>query len=1031
MITTMKKLYLISAVTLALGMTAQAQTVNIDFEQDGQYTSLGVYDMWEESPFRKSVLAGNWGVCDNPDKSVDPVMQAPRNGSEKVIALQRSRFGSNAFGLRIDLNEPFRLTKDLQYIHLAAYLKDKPAASRMMVIGLGKRVEEAWNWQTKEVEQFYSLTALPVKPEEGWQDIVVSVKGWSYAKDDANNQGKGIDIYSLVIVPDVRSAHEDAADWVAYFDNILVDRNSSPRFFTEKYAVTFNKTEQHTHPSRNLNGVGLTVNGKTQTHTNTSKLMYKEDVTKAVFSAKAGAAVTPTVDYQGVYMNAYAYVDWSGKGGFTSTINNDGTPADASDVVSYTGVEIGGTWKNSKGENRTNGNNIGAGMPGFTVPASTASGMYRMRYKVDWNDISAAGGPTIKTDGGGIIDVMFNVYNEGDKVKVGAGQLNGDIYLAATHEHLSGYMADYEEAVKIKIEPAPGFVQNGFTLRYGYDVNSQVQLDENGNPNWIEVVVPATAVNGVDGTITIPTEYIRGSEVVITGDMQQAVTYTVRIVGAPEGEGGLSYCGVPYTDGQTFESSQYFKADDVEVAPVSNGLEGMVSVNQETKVVTVTYMKPLTQITSLSNLSNAKVYQIKSKNNEGYWVWNESITNDYISIRGVVNVSHNGWPADEAVKAKYKEEVSPFDNTAVWQIIKEGGSYYIYQPACKKYVTRKGDDYKLVDTKTAIDGFKANDDGSFSIHAGGGMTDGSRNYACIVTNFSPNAVRHWTWNDHGTPVYIIENPNISLGEPVSVTYNFIFDGENKGSETVETVKNAAWPAPTTLPEYTTYTLPEGFVTEESVHDLVITASTPFEAYKSFDLTEKWYNLKINGNSYWSVDDDERTISLSTTKPESDANNAKWAFVGNPFDGYIIYNGIDRDKVLSTSINIADGKTGGNTFPFVQALDEKTDEQNNEWVVYKSTYQTNGFFVGQKGYVTSKLNLRDGKLAYWNGGADNGSTVNAEEVVAPVFEEDPDTGISQTEAQSSAHGDVYDLAGRKLQSLPAKGVVIVDGNKVIK
>lgn len=1030
MITTMKKLYLISAVTLALGMTAQAQTVNIDFEQDGQYKSLGVYDKWEESPFRKSVLAGNWGVCDNPDKSVDPVMQAPRNDSEKVIALQRSRFGSNAFGLRIDLKEPFRLTKDLQYIHVAAYLKDKPAASRMMVIGLGKRVEEAWNWQTQEVEQFYSLTPLPVKPEEGWQDIVVSVKGWSYAKDDAENQGKGIDIYSLVIVPDVRSAHEDAADWVAYFDNILVDRNSSPRFFTEKYALTFDKAEQNTRQDRNFNGVGLTFNGKNQTHANTGKALYKEDVTKAVFSVKAGATVTPTVSFQGSFMNAYTYVDWLNKGGFTSTINPDGTPADASDVVSYTGVMIDGTWKNSKGEGRTNGNNIGSAMPNFTVPASTASGMYRMRYKVDWNDISSAGSPTIKSDGGGIIDVMLNVYNEGDKVKVGAGQLNGDIYLAATGEHLSNYMADYEEAIKIKIEPADGFVQNGFTLRYGYNVNSPVQLDENGNPNWIEVVVPATAVSGIDGTVTIPTEYIRGTEVVIEGDMQQAVTYTVRIVGAPEGEGGLSYCGVAYTDGQTFQSSQYFKADDVEVTPVSTGLAGVVSVNAETKVVTVTYMKALTQITSLDQLSNAKVYQIKSKNNEGYWVWNESITNDYVSIRGVVN-AQSGWPADETVKAKYKEEVSPYDNTTVWQIIKSAGSYYIYQPACKKYVTRVGRDYKLVDTKTPIDGFKVNDDGTYSIHAGGGMTDGSQDYACIVTNSSPMAVRDWTWNDHGTPVYIIENPNISLGDPVSVTYNFIFDGENKGTETVETVKNAGWPDPTTLPEYTSYTLPEGFVTEDATKDLVITATTPFEASKSFASAQKWYNLKIKGASYWSVDDDASTISLSGDKPATDANNAKWAFVGNPFDGYIIYNGIDRDKVLSTPINIADGNTGGNTFPFVQALDEKTDEQNNEWVVYKSTYQTNGFFVGQKGYTTSKLNLRDGKLAYWNGGADNGSTVNAEEVEAPVFEDDPDTGISQTEATGTSAAKVYDLAGRKLASLPAKGVVIADGKKVIR
>ena len=225
----MKKNIILSAALMFFGLTAQAQT-KITFDSD-DYKAIGVYDSWEKSPFRTGALQGNAAVASNPDTEVDAVLGTAPNATGKVVAFQRSRHGSNTYGVRIDLKEPIRMTKQLQYIHVMTYLKDKPANSRMMVIGLGKRLEESWNWQTGEDEQFWAVTNTAVQPQTGWQDIVVSFKGFSYSKEE--NANSGIDIYSLIIVPDVRSPHADESDWVAYFDEIIIDNNPDKRFTTE------------------------------------------------------------------------------------------------------------------------------------------------------------------------------------------------------------------------------------------------------------------------------------------------------------------------------------------------------------------------------------------------------------------------------------------------------------------------------------------------------------------------------------------------------------------------------------------------------------------------------------------------------------------------------------------------------------------------------------------------------------------------------------------------------------------------------
>ncbi len=506
--------YILMAALLSTALTATAQTA-ITFDTE-DYGSIGVYDQWVGSPFTLGVLQGHAGVTDNPSKEVDPVLGAAPNTTDKVVAVQRSRHAGNAFGVRINLKEPLRVTKELQYIHVMAYLKDKPADSRMMVIGLGKRVESSWSWQTGEDEQFWAMTTASIKPKAGWQDVVMSFKGFSYSKEE--NAENGIDIYALVIIPDLRSPHADATDWVAYFDEIVVDNNPAKRFSTEMYAVGFNKDAVPTRTDRSLQHVGLTVDGKAQTARLSGQRLYYDNVAEAVFSVKAGQSVKPTFNYRGAWMNAFVYADWGNDAVFSYEVNDNGTPKEGSDIVSYNAVQLNGTWCKSDGTTVGNGNNIAAGVPNFTVPADAQLGFYRMRYRVDWAGLNPAGSATIIADGGALADVTLDVH--GETVSVSASQLNGDIVLAEDLTPLQNYQTAYAQPLKVKVIPEKGFVQNGFSLKYGYNVNATEQLNEYGNPNWILITVAAEDI-AADSTYTIPAEYIRGGYVSIVGDMQQ------------------------------------------------------------------------------------------------------------------------------------------------------------------------------------------------------------------------------------------------------------------------------------------------------------------------------------------------------------------------------------------------------------------------------------------------------------------------------------------------------------------------------
>lgn len=196
----MRKVFILLALVSSFG--AKAQTVTFD---KNDYASVGVYDTWEESPFRTGVLKGNCHVAKNPFRNTG-------NDSRYVLGFQRSRYGSNTFGARIDLKEPFALTSKVQYVHVKIH---KPKAGRVMLIGLGKRTERVG--QSRETEQFWVLPMAKVTTDQ-WNDAVFPIKGHD-----------GIDIYTLVVVPDCESTHHLPSDFICYIDDIIVSKDATPR----------------------------------------------------------------------------------------------------------------------------------------------------------------------------------------------------------------------------------------------------------------------------------------------------------------------------------------------------------------------------------------------------------------------------------------------------------------------------------------------------------------------------------------------------------------------------------------------------------------------------------------------------------------------------------------------------------------------------------------------------------------------------------------------------------------------------------
>ena len=516
----MKKNILATCGLLFCTSLLHAQTteeVRIDFENQN-YKSLGVYDTWHMSPFRSqngqtAALEGNVQVVSNIDKNYDEILKATPNASNNVLGFQRSRFGSNTFGARIDLKQPFALTKETKYVHVMIH---KPKAGRTMLIGLGKRTDR--KGQSVDTEQFWELSTREVEPNK-WVDAVFPVKG-----------AGGIEIHSLVVVVDCEDTNGLKDDFLAYIDNIVVNNEAFTTTNREDYPMNYNKDAKCSRTDRGLKGISLgdqifSVYGDITTSTPAYTYLSKQ-----AFLAKPGETLNPAVQYKGIWMHSYVYLDLNNNGRFEPKVEGGQiVPNAGNELLAYSflsGEDENSGFNSAGTEISGNGRNTLV-MPEFTLPSDLQHGFYRMRYKVDWNSADAGGSIEnnnhILNNGGGAIDVRLNVH--GDNVKIYQGALNGKV-VAEDGTELNGISIPFGKPYTIKMKPEHGFNFSGLKVRHGYNLTGD--SISHGTYQYVDELIPRERFNA-DGTFTLPAEMVDG-DVSLEGifiDAKTALTYEV------------------------------------------------------------------------------------------------------------------------------------------------------------------------------------------------------------------------------------------------------------------------------------------------------------------------------------------------------------------------------------------------------------------------------------------------------------------------------------------------------------------------
>lgn len=264
----------------------------------------------------------------------------------------------------------------------------------------------------------------------------------------------------------------------------------------EYYPIAIDKDARQTHLGRYVANVEL--DGQMidiYTSASRSNLVYRALFDKQ-FVATAGATVKAKMGYVGEWMHTYCYIDYNQDGQFE---------VPGKELVSYSysqGV-------NSKGETVSAGNTT-FDLPEFEIPADLAPGIYRMRYKLDWDNIDPSAGNQIGennfiANGGTIFDVLLNIH--ADQVAVAAAQGDGTVTFE-DGSALDSKQVAFGEAVRLKVTATnEGQAVKKIVVRHGYNLGgAQVVKD---NPQWTEDII--NVENGQQTTeVTIPAEYING-----------------------------------------------------------------------------------------------------------------------------------------------------------------------------------------------------------------------------------------------------------------------------------------------------------------------------------------------------------------------------------------------------------------------------------------------------------------------------------------------------------------------------------------
>ena len=244
----------------------------------------------------------------------------------------------------------------------------------------------------------------------------------------------------------------------------------------------------------------------------------------------------------------------------------------------------------------------------------------------------------------------------------------------------------------------------------------------------------------------------------------------------------------------------------------------------------------------------------------------------------------------------------------------------------------------------------------------------------------------WWQNYTGNQAMQVEFYAMSgLPATTEVSYVLQYDGQQIESRTYDElfVGDALPQMPFSLPAYVEAEQPSGVVeagaTQYNIIDCTLAANFPFTVSESYGAAV-WHAVGLNTAPYYLHNTEgAESMALGQTEQAIDASsneafdNQLWCVTGNPFDGFKLYNkAAGAGKILSSG-----NPTGADATTYPILVDETAvpDGNNTTWDITPSTSISgvNGFYIARHGEASNRMNLRDGKLAYWTDGADAGST----------------------------------------------------------
>ena len=261
---------------------------------------------------------------------------------------------------------------------------------------------------------------------------------------------------------------------------------------------------------------------------------------------------------------------------------------------------------------------------------------------------------------------------------------------------------------------------------------------------------------------------------------------------------------------------------------------------------------------------------------------------------------------------------------------------------------------------------------------------------------------------------------LEIQNPVNFSYVYRVNGSEIYRQSKTVTEGDAYPDLASAPAFCAATKPTGTVsTDLEGQDVYIdvTWSAPVAFSTSLE-NAKWYLMTAGrdndvtpkvlpvmrykeGQDYITLKTADKNFSLSSAD--------QWAFVGNPYEGFKIYNRFNKGRLISTTTMGAN--TGRNTNPYV-STGELPSGYTELWDLHVQQTGNNqstivgGFSISQHGQPSYKMNKRwyndrtgDPRLAYWTGGADNGSTFTATQVL-------PSSLITYNTFESNGYTTLY-------------------------